>query len=329
MGTGSNTDIDYKILGFLQETNTPEDNLYLKKWIASSTDNRTYFNELKEIWISSNKINDFDAINVNKTWRTFQEKSGIQNKSNTQKNVSKDYKLLKIAASFLVLFGVSYFVFQYLTYETTLIAQSGKNNKFTLPDGSDVWLKNGSRLSYTRNFNQVSRSVTLHGEGYFDISSDRKKPFEVTLNNTKTTVLGTRFNLGVQSETKNVQLVLVEGSVQFTFNNNKVVLSPGERISTTTTGKIIKDVNKDLNFDAWKTKTLQFKNQPLPLVFNKLQSFYNVMIDISKTNLQMCKATTSFKNQSLNEVLDELSLLFKFKYQKEGKDRIIILEGGC
>ncbi|HEX8386908.1 MAG TPA: FecR family protein, partial [Rubricoccaceae bacterium] len=46
-----------------------------------------------------------------------------------------------------------------------------------LPDGSDVTLSPGSRLSYTRGFG--SRDVALSGEAFFAVVPDAARPFAV------------------------------------------------------------------------------------------------------------------------------------------------------
>lgn len=61
-----------------------------------------------------------------------------------------------------------------------------------LPDGSRANLSAGSRLSYARSFRGTQRSVTLHGEAFFEIQP-RVRPFLVKTFNMDVLVPGTSF----------------------------------------------------------------------------------------------------------------------------------------
>jgi len=52
-----------------------------------------------------------------------------------------------------------------------------------LPDGSEVWLNAGSNLSYyNTSYFKKNREVRLTGEAYFQVVTDRNKPFVVKVN---------------------------------------------------------------------------------------------------------------------------------------------------
>jgi ferric-dicitrate binding protein FerR (iron transport regulator) len=53
----------------------------------------------------------------------------------------------------------------------------GSKSKIELPDGSVVWLNAGSKLTYNKDFGKANREVTLAGEGFFDVTINRDKPF--------------------------------------------------------------------------------------------------------------------------------------------------------
>src|SRR3546814_17421332 len=60
----------------------------------------------------------------------------------------------------------------------------------TLADGSVVTLNKNSELSYPRRFTGSSRTVSLQGEAFFDVETDREKPFVISVNDVEVEVTG-------------------------------------------------------------------------------------------------------------------------------------------
>ena len=70
---------------------------------------------------------------------------------------------------------------------------AGDKVQLTLPDKSSVKLNSESSLSYA--YVNGKRVACLKGEGYFQVSKDRKHPFVVQVGNLNIEVLGTCFNV--------------------------------------------------------------------------------------------------------------------------------------
>ena len=90
----------------------------------------------------------------------------------------------------------------------------GSKSQITLPDGSKAWINAGSKLSYRGDFNQSDRIVNLEGEGYFNVTSNKAKPFIVQTAHLKVKAFGTVFNVKAYPEEKTVETTLVEGIVE-------------------------------------------------------------------------------------------------------------------
>lgn len=74
--------------------------------------------------------------------------------------------------------------------------------------------------------------MEIHGEAYFEVSHDTRKPFIVRTGELTVTVLGTEFNVNTRIPT-HVRTTLVEGKVQVTFKEGiPYILTPGEMAST-------------------------------------------------------------------------------------------------
>lgn len=93
----------------------------------------------------------------------------------------------------------------------------GTRKKLTLPDGTMVWLNNGSRLSVSlADFRTAAtREVWLdEGEAYFEVAKNAARPFIVHVDSLQTRVLGTAFNIKAYRQLASTQVLVSHGSVQ-------------------------------------------------------------------------------------------------------------------
>ena len=135
-----------------------------------------------------------------------------------------------------------------LAHCVTIEAPMGSQTRVSLADGSVVWLNSGSKLTYSET--AFDRTVTLDGEGYFDVFHDEDNPFIVSVGELRVEVLGTVFNLRAYSSENRVQTSLACGSVRLSDaeGNRLALLRPGEQINCDAEGS-------NLNIeavDAWK-----------------------------------------------------------------------------
>lgn len=100
-----------------------------------------------------------------------------------------------------------------------------------LPDGTQVWMNPGAKLSVDGKFNKSGRDVRLEGEAYFDVAHDEDRPFVVTADGFKVKVLGTVFNVKSIPGEQISEVTLAQGSVmmQSASGMNLVRLKPGQQ----------------------------------------------------------------------------------------------------
>lgn len=112
----------------------------------------------------------------------------------------------------------------------TLTTAKGQHFHVVLPDGSQVWLNAGSRLTYFARIgeNNAVRKVQLDGEGYFEVAPDKSLPFHVVAGGTETVVLGTVFDIKAYSDDAKITVSLVNGSVQVGAQGRTLALTPGQ-----------------------------------------------------------------------------------------------------
>ena len=87
-----------------------------------------------------------------------------------------------------------------------------------LEDGSIIWLKGNSSLTYPEHFVNATREVSLIGEALFEVAKDASHPFVVHSNGMNTKVLGTSFN--IRPIGNHVEVVVFTGKVAVSLANS-------------------------------------------------------------------------------------------------------------
>ncbi|EHQ28136.1 FecR family protein [Mucilaginibacter paludis] len=198
----------------------------------------------------------------------------------------------------------------------------GERLKLTLPDGSNVTLNAGTRLSYPQRFNHKKREVVLlSGEAYFDIKHDIKKPFIVNADKTRTTVLGTAFNIRAYSFIGDVTVTVASGKVAVNSQSGQArgkacFLLPNEQITyNKTSGEMQKSEVKAQDAMGWMDGRLIFTNETFGQVAGLLENKYNVKIEFEDSTIASYHFSASFEpTENLNDVLDALTLTKGLQY---------------
>ncbi len=187
----------------------------------------------------------------------------------------------------------------------TLEVPHGMDYKLVLSDGSNVWLNANSRLVYPKVFGGL-REVKLEGEAYFDVASNKKRPFIVRSNHVTVKVLGTEFNINSYNP-ESVQTVLVNGKVEIeNAKGDKVELKPGEMAETVGSQIQLSQVNIQ-KFIAWKKGEFYFENAPLEDIMQELSDWYDVQIVFTAPSLKMLKFSGVLKrDDSIIKVLKKI-----------------------
>ena len=226
------------------------------------------------------------------------------------------------AVTAIVLFTISYMLWDdTIIYETA----SGEIKEVTLADGTKVTLNNESVLEVPKEFDATTRNVTLNGEAYFEVAKDTNRPFTITADSTKTTVLGTAFNLSAYEQEPNT-LVLIEGKVSISSIGSRtdysIIMQPNEQVVMQ--NKMLNKTMVDPDYaKAWMQKKLDFQSVPLQYVFQEIGRFYGVKFMIEKPGLKQRIYRGSHENITLQELLKSMAFIYKFKIKQDGENLII------
>ena len=207
----------------------------------------------------------------------------------------------------------------------TYICMTGKSS-LVLPDGSSVVLHKGSSISYDNSFSKTSRSVTLEGEAYFDITKDPENTFTVSVDDIDITVHGTTFN--VLDDNESVIVSLIEGAVDVTTETGtRCALAPGHAaVYDKGTGSLV-DKRYDVDFaSCWAKDRLTFTQASLGEVCKYLSKWYDVDIVVPDALESSCSYTFTIREEPIDQILDIMSRLNPMKYLYTNDHRIIISE---
>lgn len=208
----------------------------------------------------------------------------------------------------------------------TLTTPKGGTYQVTLPDGSKVWLNAASTLSYPSRFDGKARSVSLSGEGYFDVASNKSKPFRVTSRGQEVEVIGTQFNLSAYPDETETRTTLVEGAVRLGGGGSGVSLSPGEQGILTDGGIHVKTVDVSA-YVGWKSGEFVFDGIELRDAMKQLSRWYDVEV-VYEGAIPTTPFYGSFsRNSTLAETLNILKEAnVNFSVQKAGSTNRLVVK---
>ncbi len=309
------------IVRFLSGDFTEREKEDLENWMNVDPENRKSFEETKKIWDHSANIKSFQSIDTNEDWLKIKKRINLERRRYIAPAFLKEnmIRFLRVAAVFIILLGIGFLARQFIfrSPDMILVSTGDFKNEIILPDGSSVFLNKYSELKYPEKFQRNRRQVDLKGEGYFDVAQNPDKLFRININtHAIVEVLGTSFNLKSDSTDGSVDIHVISGKVAFftpETEDNKTILTKGEQ-AVLRKGAISVTESKDINFLSWKTGILNFNNEKFENVLGELSKFFNKEFKLKITGDIDIRLTSSFDNQELESVLEEIKLVLKLDY---------------
>jgi ferric-dicitrate binding protein FerR (iron transport regulator) len=320
---------------------TPEEKQTITNWVNQSSANKQSFEAYRKLWKDSRLLTLNDTIDTEFALKESKKQiPGFNRKT-------RWLTYWKQAAAVLVVSILISSAFNFLLKPTInsdyviyqeVKAAFGTQTQLQLADGTTVWLNAGSRLSFPTSFeNQQQRKVQLVGEGFFEVTKDRKHPFIVSTSKLDIKVLGTSFNVNAYENEDEITVALKEGKVSIlktTNNDSKQLLdlNPLEVASyNLSSNQILHTKDADLKrYTAWKEGLIVFFDDPVEKVVSRLENWYNVKIEVKDKELLKEHITGTFNDNSLEQVLQFLSIMSPIEYQfvedntGENKQKIIL-----
>ncbi len=200
-----------------------------------------------------------------------------------------------------------------------ITSPNGSRTSFELPDGSKVWLNNGSSLRFPIQFTGEYRILELSGEAYFDIAHNSKMPLVVRTGDLQVMVYGTKFNVMAYPEDENIAVTLQSGSISLQKLNKDhtqslIKLKPNQHAIFNKKHQELSymDIKPD-KFTSWKDGKLIFIDDPIDVIMSRLERWYNVDIELKDEGLSKYTYTATFTDEQLEQVLKLLKVATPIK----------------
>ncbi|MHB1921976.1 MAG: FecR family protein [Chitinophagaceae bacterium] len=225
----------------------------------------------------------------------------------------------------------------------------GSRTQILLPDGTQVWLNAGSKITYDNNFSdQLEREVSLTGEAYFDVAHRQNQPFIIHTSQLDIRVLGTAFNVRAYPGDKATETTLIRGSIEVSFHENpsrKIILRPYEKmtvynnhyqLSRIQDNKSVPEqplanipefsishtrrdplLDSGLVETSWMQGKLVFRREDFGELARQMERKYGVIFHFKDQSLKQEKFTGIFTNESVEKALNALKIAKPFHYRLE------------
>ncbi|MCU4174067.1 FecR family protein [Carboxylicivirga sp. N1Y90] len=282
----------------------------LNLWRAESANNEDYYKSIRQTWLSS-KIKKAN-------FKADTEKALLAINKRMARRMF--IKRTSYAAAILIICFASLLTLQLFQQETRNTFVAHEKTELILNDGTRVVLAEGSVLQYPDTFKNSTRKVQLQGKAYFEVVSNKNKPFIVETAETKTKVLGTKFTLQSNKHCADI-LFLDEGKVSFKAHGlfaSKELLQPGEK-AIYSNGAISKKVAINENVSSWASGILRFDNATLKEMLPILKQHYTTNIELKNRQLESLRFSGTLSQTKAQDALKVIALTLQLNLSENNQ----------
>ncbi len=330
------------IVKYLVNELSEEECSLLVEWINSNEENRRYFNNIKDTWqLTAVKLTE--QVSGETEWQTFKEaiaareakviaideqqtqgyESAGEESGRFKRIIYRRLWLVAAAVAIVLFIGFGWNYFFSGTTQPAVVTKTetvdeavepliqrevnttGKEKNITLADGSMIVLFNNSEVTFEAPF--ARRHIKLIGKALFRVAKDTAKPFTVESGAIATTALGTEFTVTAYA-----------GKEQLTVRlyNGKVVIKPTDNSSSLMKSDVFLTPGQEFVYGPDKTLVRKFSSNDQPVAAgDRIKAKDNPSLPVNaKGSWHM------YNNQSLSQVFDHLSGMYKVTIMYEDKD---------
>ena len=202
----------------------------------------------------------------------------------------------------------------------TIIIPKGVDYIIRLDDGTSVHLNAESSIEIPSRFAPHERRVILHGEAYFNVKHADDCPFIVETSRANIKVLGTQFNVKAYDNDTRILTTLLQGRVEVSNTNQKVILQPGMQAAISNTDSITSYPTNTALCVAWREQRLVFDNQSMNEIIQELSHWYDyhfIIVDPAVHQLRFSMNIERYDHfEAIKQIFESIE---KVKFDIEGK----------
>ncbi|ASZ10481.1 DUF4974 domain-containing protein [Chitinophaga pendula] len=338
---------DDLIIRFLSGQTSIEEQQLLEQWMAADEDHLQQFIALRDTWLLSYQPDAGAPYNTGAAWSAMGlEQAEVHRPFWKRMRPGWGSIAALLLLSMVIGGGV---VFAFLQGRmgggndgvVTVVSPKGATTYVQLSDGSEVWLNAGSRLLYARGYDADKREVKLEGEAFFKVRTNPAKPFVVKAADLRIKALGTSFNVKAYAEEQTVVTTLVEGKVKIEAPDVSkavdIVLQPRQHVTYHRAAAVAEDrtvpvaahkkvmpaastiessqLEDTAPYTAWVAGNWIISSATLEELAVTMERKYNVRVVFASEELKHYKFSGTFRQETLEQVLDVLKLTAPLSYQ--------------
>jgi ferric-dicitrate binding protein FerR (iron transport regulator) len=322
--------MDSKVHKYFQGRLDEKERLLLLKEADSNPSLKSRFVEIKNIYALSS-LSD-DANDMEENYTSYQHFIKDRRKKQLYDTV------LRIAgyAAAVVFVVISTYMVTLRTVRPVnhsfamhrLSVPAGQRLKFSLQDGTEVWLNACTTLSYPVLFDEGERRVIVDGEALFDVAEDKNRPFIVSSKGVEIKALGTRFNINSYPETNYMCVGLLSGKLNVYRRNEEaegVILNPNQQVLIEDGYFTVTPVY-DPDYFLWTEGIYSFKDEPLINIIRKLELYFDIKIVVEDPFIYTWEYTGKFRQRDgVDGILRIIQKIHPFKIEKDEENNMIRL----
>ena len=209
-------------------------------------------------------------------------------------------------------------------YYTVNIPYGGEYN-LVLPDGTRIYLNAGTTLRYPDHFAGGSREIFLSGEAYLEVSRDTSRPFIVRTDDMDVRVLGTVFNVNAYPDGNYVRTTLVEGKVETSCGDERIVMKPGTQVAYDKATRQADYFPVDVrHFISWKDGYYDFRDMTLGELMQIFVRWYDVDVRFANPLLENLRFSGRLRRyEDVSELFEQLEYTGDVAFDVKGKNIVI------
>ncbi len=306
---------------------TEDEQKTLLEWLKSSDENKRFFTNFMANMSLHEAISDRNLRDDSDNMLTR-----LNSRIDAEEGISGNFRKFKFAWKYAVGVAAALLLGVFLLKDSKLSLfnrmpmevvhnTTAEIKPLTLDDGSKVWLKPHSTISYNVSGVESKRIVKLQGEAYFDVARDEQRPFTVQTANIGIRVLGTEFT--VISTEDRAEVVLERGSVRILSpkGESMVTLSPNQKATfNSTTGDINIEPIYAASYVTQQYNLIAMYDATLSQIINNIQSRFGVTIEYEPDDSGKQYNLSYLRTDSLETVMSIVEYMTGVKYKVINKN---------